>query len=329
VRPQLAIDLGTVNTLVLAVGRGLVVDEPSAIAYDCRTGRPLAVGRAAEELAGTEPAGVEVVHPLADGVIGDLDAATDLLTTFVGRACRRPGSIRLDAAVCIPSGATSVERKALIAAVDGVGRSHRTTVVAEPLAAALGAAGEAAPCAPRVVVDIGGGTTEIAAVTSGAVLAAVRTRSIRVAGNEMDLAVVDAVKRALGLVVSRRAGERLKMAMGLDSPEQPVTGIDQTTSAIRSALVPPQLMREALRPTLDKIVDAVQELMCDLPPEVAEGVLRGGVVLTGGGALLRGLPALLGQRVGVPVRAADDPLRCVVRGLALVLGEHVGDRSAA
>jgi rod shape-determining protein MreB and related proteins len=326
-RAAVAIDLGTVNTLVSVSGRGLVVEEPSAIAIDRATGRTAAVGRAADALAGKEPRDIEVIHPLREGVVADLDAATAMLQAFLRMARLRRGLLRPTAAVCVPSGATWVERRALAATVEA-GRPRCTVqLIDEPVAAAAGAGFGLTGGAGAFIMDIGGGTTEIAVVIGGHL---VRAESLRLGGNAMDDAIVQAVKAKLGLLLGRNAARRLKMALGLTggAPEwAEAVGVDVGQGVPRVAQIPADLVRAALEGIVARQVDAVRTILLDLPPDLAEDVIRGKVCLTGGGALLLGLASRIEAAAGVPVLVVDDPLRCVVRGAAEIIEGRARMRS--
>jgi rod shape-determining protein MreB len=331
-RAGVAIDLGTVNTLVSVRGRGLVVEEPSAIAVDRATRRTTAVGRAADALAGKAPQGVDVIHPLRDGVIADLDAATAMLQAFLRLARFRRGLLRPVAVVCVPSGATWVERRALAAAAEA-GRSRcLVQLVDEPVAAAAGAGFDLTGGTGAFIVDVGGGTTEIAVVTGGHL---VRAESLRLAGNAMDEAIVAAVKAELGLLIGRNAARRLKMALGLTgatggTPEWPeVVGVDVARGIPRAERIPGELVANALEPCVATIVEAVREILLDLPPDLAEDVVLGKICLAGGGALLPGLAGRIETAAGIPALVVDDPLRCVVRGAADILEDGTLSPSAA
>ena len=318
-RARVAIDLGTVNTLVSISGRGLVVEEPSAIAVNQSTGQTIAVGRAADALTGKEPRDVEVIHPLRDGVVADLDAAVAMLQAFMRQARLRRGLLRPTAAVCVPTGATDVERRALAATVEA-GRPHCTArLIDEPVAAAAGAGFELTGGAGAFVVDVGGGTTEIAVVIGGHL---VRAESLKLAGNAMDDAIVQMVKHELGLLIGRNAARRLKMSLGLtgDTPEwTEVVGVDLAKGVPRVAHVQGDLVAGALERIVATIVGAVRTILLGLPPDLAEDVVRGKVCLTGGGALLLGLASRIEVAAGIPALVVDDPLRCVVRGAAELL----------
>ena len=320
-RSGVAIDLGTVNTLVSISGRGLVIDEPSAIALDRSTGRVAAVGEAADALAGKEPQGVEVVHPLRDGVIADLEAATAMLQGFLRRGQLRRGLLRTTAVVCVPGGATWVERRSLAAAAGAVRPRCTVQLVDEPVAAAAGAGLDLAAGAGVFVVDVGGGTTEAAVVAGGQI---VRAQSLRMGGNAMDDAIVSTVKSELGLLLGRNAARSLKCTLGLggDGPAVMETvGVDAARRTPRVEHVPSGLVARALQHIVAAMVDCVQEMLSDIPPNLAEDVVRGKIRLAGGGALLPGLASRIEAATDIPVLVVEDPLRCVVRGAAEIL-EH-------
>jgi rod shape-determining protein MreB len=320
-RSGIAIDLGTVNTLVSISGRGLVIDEPSAIALDRSTGRVAAVGEAADALAGKEPQGVEVVHPLRDGVIADLEAATAMLQGFLRRARLRRGLLRTGAVVCVPGGATWVERRSLAAAAGAVRPRCTVQMVDEPVAAAAGAGFDLAAGAGVFIVDVGGGTTEAAVVAGGQI---VRAQSLRMGGNAMDDAIVATIKSELGLMLGRNAARSLKCTLGLgdDGPTvMEVVGVDAGRRTPRVEHVPARMVARALQHTVTAMVDCVQEMLSDIPPNLAEDVVRGKIRLAGGGALLPGLASRIEAATDIPVLVVEDPLRCVVRGAAEIL-EH-------
>jgi rod shape-determining protein MreB and related proteins len=320
-RPGIAIDLGTVNTLVYVSGRGIVLEEPSAIAIDRRTGKVAAVGEPADVLAGKEPQDIDVVHPLRDGVIADLDAATAMLQGFLRRARLRRGLLRASAVVCVPSGATWVERRSLAVAVEAQRPRCTVRLVDEPVAAAAGAGFGRSDGSGAFMVDIGGGTTETAVLAGGHV---VRVRSLRVGGNAMDEAIVHAVKAELGLLIGRNAARNLKMTLGLGEGAAEwieVVGIDAARRTPRVEYVSARLVAEALSQPVAAIAESAQEMMSDIPPNLAEDVVRGKIRLAGGGALLPGLASKIEAVADIPAVVVDDPLRCVVRGAAEIL-EH-------
>jgi rod shape-determining protein MreB and related proteins len=320
-RAGVAIDLGTVNTLVCVIGRGLVLEEPSAIAVDRTTGKVAAVGLAADALSGKEPQEIEVVHPLRDGVIADLDAAAAMLRAFLRRARLRRSVLRPSAVVCVPGGATWVERRSLAAAVEAQRPRCAVRLIDEPVAAAAGAGFDLAAGSGAFIVDIGGGTTEVAVLAGGHV---VRAQSLRLGGNVMDEAIVAAVKAEFGLLIGRNAARSLKVTLGLaDGASESVetVGIDAARRTPRVEQVPGWLVAEALEHSAAAIVDSVQEMLSDIPPNLAEDVVRGKIRIAGGGALLPGLSSRIEAAAGIPAQIVDDPLRCVVRGAAEIL-EH-------
>ena len=318
-RPGVAIDLGTVNTLVYVSGRGIVLEEPSAIAVDRETGGVVAIGDAADALTGKEPQDIDVVHPLRDGVIADLDTSVAMLQGFMRKIRMRRGLLRGSAAVCVPSGATWVERRSLIAAVEAQRPRCRVKLVDEPVAAAAGAGIGLADGTGAFMVDIGGGTTEAAVLAGGHV---VRSRSLRLAGNAMDDAIMHAVKTELGLLIGRNAARSLKMTLGLGEGAaewMEVVGVDAGRRTPRVEYIPGRLVAEALGHTVAAIADSAQEMLSDIPPNLAEDVVRGKIRLAGGGALLPGLASKIEAVADIPAFVVDDPLRCVIRGAAEIL----------
>jgi rod shape-determining protein MreB len=320
-RAGVAIDLGTVNTLVCVAGRGLVLEEPSAIALDRATGKVAAVGLAADALAGKEPQDIEVIHPLRDGVIADLDASAAMLRAFLRKARLRRSLLRPSAVVCVPGGATWVERRSLAAAVEAQRPRCSVRLIDEPVAAAAGAGFDLAAGSGAFIVDIGGGTTEVAVLAGGHV---VRARSLRLGGNVMDEAIVAAVKAEFGLLIGRNAARSLKTTLGLTqgaTESLETVGIDAARRTPRVEQVPAWLVAEALEHSAAAIVESVQEMLSDIPPNLAEDVVRGKIRIAGGGALLPGLASRIEAAAGIPALVVDDPLRCVVRGAAEIL-EH-------
>ncbi|HEX4061730.1 MAG TPA: rod shape-determining protein MreB [Streptosporangiaceae bacterium] len=318
-RAGVAIDLGTVNTLVWVAGRGLLVDEPSAVAFDRLTGKVAAAGAAADALAGKDPQDIEVIHPLRDGVVADLGAAVVMLQHFLRRAKLRRTLLKPTAVICVPSGATDVERQSLAAAASAPKPRCTVRLVDEPVAAAAGAGLDLAAGAGALIVDVGGGTTE-AAVVAGAHL--VRVKSLRVGGNAMDEAIVDTVRAELGILLGRNAARRLKMTLGLGGGGTGLAetvGIDAARRTPRTEQVPASLIAGALEHVVTAIVDSVEEMLAEIPPNLAEDVVRGKIRLAGGGALLPGLADRIEAIAGIPAVVVNEPLRCVVRGAAEIL----------
>jgi rod shape-determining protein MreB and related proteins len=320
-RGSIAIDLGTANTLIWVTDRGLVLDEPSAIALDVSTGKVAAVGEQADALAGKEPEDIEIIYPLRDGVIADLNATALMLNGFLKRSYPHTGPLRPKALVCVPSRATWVERRSVAAALEARRPRAVVQLVDEPVAAAAGSGVDLAGGAGAFVVDLGGGTTEIAVVSGGRV---VRAQSLRVAGNAMDDAIIHAARTDLGLILGRKQAGALKMELGLIGGElgwAEAIGIDAATRTPRVERVPGKLVATALEHTVAAIISAIQETLSDIPPGVAEDVVRGKIRLAGGGALLPGLVARIEAAGDIGAVVVDDPLRCVIRGAAEIL-EH-------
>jgi len=318
-RGSVAIDLGTVNTLVWVAGRGIVLEEPTAIAIDTSAGKVAAVGSAADALADKEPQDIEVIHPLRDGVIADLDAAAEMLHRFLRKARRAGSPLRADALVCVPSGATGVERRSIVAALSARRPRYNVRLIDEPVAAAAGAGFDLTGGAGGFVVDIGGGTTEIAAVAGWRV---VRAQSLRKAGNAMDEAVTQAVRNELSLIISQRAARQLKTTLGVSGgPEswEEVVGLDVARRSPRTEYIPGSLVAAALEPIVATIAASVHEMLSDIPAGLAEDVVRGKIRLAGGGALLPGLANRIEIAGGIGAVVVEDPLRCVVRGAAEIL----------
>lgn len=319
IRGSVAIDLGTVNTLVWVEGRGLVLEEPSAIAIDSTTGGVEAIGTAADALADKEPQDIKVIHPLRDGVIADLEATAAMLYGFLRKARPRTAPFRPRALVCVPSGATWVERRSVAAALSTRRPRYSVELIDEPVAAAAGAGFDLTAGSGGFVVDIGGGTTEVAAVAGWRV---VRAQSLRMAGNAMDNAIVNAARSNLGLILSQRAARKVKTALGLTGGPDgwaETVGIDAARRTPRVERISGELVASALEPVVAAIAGAVQEVLSDIPSGIAEEVVLGKIRLAGGGALLPGLPDRIEAIAELGAVVAEDPLRCVVRGAAAML----------
>jgi len=326
-RGSVAIDLGTVNTLVWVAGRGIVLEEPTAIAIDTAVGKVAAVGRAADALADKEPRDIEVIHPLRDGVIADLDAAAEMLHRFLRKARRAGSPLRADALVAVPSGATPVERRSIVAALSVRRPRYNVRLIDEPVAAAAGAGFDLTGGVGGFVVDIGGGTTEIAAVAGWRV---VRAQSLRKAGNTMDEAITQAVRNELSLIISQRAARQLKTTLGVSGGAESweeVVGLDVAHRSPRTEYIPGSLVAASLEPIVATIAASVHEMLSDIPAGLAEDVVRGKIRLAGGGALLPGLANRIEIAGGIGAVVVEDPLRCVVRGAAEILERKGKDDS--
>jgi len=318
-RSGVAIDLGTVNTLVYVAGRGIVAEEPSAIAISRATGRVVAVGAAADALSGKEPQDVEVIHPLRDGVIADLEATVAMLQAFLKQAQVRRRLRKTLAVICLPVEATYIERRSVAAAVEALRPRCIVQLVDEPVAAAVGAGFDPLGGSGLFIVDVGGGTTEVAVMAGGHV---VRARSLRVGGNVMDEAIIRAVKLEHGLLIGRNAARNLKMTLGLGDgsvTEAETVGVDVARRVPRAQHVSAKLVAAAIEPSVAAITSEVELLLSDIPPNLAEEVVRGKIRLAGGGALLPGLAFRIETAADIAVMVVDDPLRCVIRGAARIL----------
>jgi rod shape-determining protein MreB len=320
---DIGIDLGTANTLVHVSGKGVVIREPSVVAVNRDTGEVIAVGEEAKRMIGKTPANIVAIRPLRDGVIADFVQTEEMLRHFIAKVGRR-SVMRQTVVVGIPSGVTEVERRAVIEASKNAG-AHQAFVIEEPMAAAFGAGLPVDEPCGSMIVDIGGGTTEVAVISLGGI---VHSRSIRVAGDELDDAICAYVRRAYNLFIGDRTAEQTKIEIGSAFPLQQelqitVKGRDLVTGLPRSAIVSSEEVRMAIQEPLNAIVEAVKLTLEATPPELAADAMDSGIVLAGGGALLRGLDRLINSETGMPVHIAPDPLSCVVLGTGIVVeGMH-------
>jgi rod shape-determining protein MreB len=320
---DLAIDLGTANTLVYARGRGIMLNEPSVVAVDTSNNTVVAVGADAKRMIGRTPDHIRAVRPMQDGVIADYDVTAEMLRYFVRKVLRRRGALTGPRIViCVPSGITSVEQRAVSESAYAAG-ARRVHLISEPMAAAIGAGLPVNQPSGSMVVDIGGGTTEVAILALGGVVA---STSVRVAGDALDLSIVDYVRAEFGLLIGERTAEELKISVGSAFPtagpkSAEIRGRDVGTGLPRNVAISGEELRKAMDPPLVRIIAAVRATLDRCPPELAGDLVSHGIVLTGGGALLRGLDARLNHELGIPVLVADRPLDSVVLGTATVI-EH-------
>jgi rod shape-determining protein MreB and related proteins len=319
---DLAVDLGTASTLVYVRGRGIMLTEPSVVAIDTTTNAVVAVGSEAKQMIGRTPNHIRAVRPLQDGVIADYDVTAEMLRYFVRKVMRRRVFTGPRVVVCVPSGITGVERRAVSESAYAAG-ARRVHIIDEPMAAAIGAGLPVSQPAGCLIVDIGGGTTEVAVIALGGIVAAV---SVRVAGDALDRAVVEHVRRQFGLLIGERTAEELKISVGSAFPiAQPlraeIRGRDLASGLPRDVTIADDELRRAMDAPITKIIDAVRSTLDRCPPELAGDLVARGIVMTGGGALLRGLDARLQHEIGIPVLVADRPLQSVVLGTATVV-EH-------
>ena len=316
------IDLGTANTLVHVRGRGILLREPSVIAMSVDTGRVLAVGEEAKRMLGRTPGTIVASRPLKDGVIADFDQTEQMLRGFIRKVHRRNTFIHPTVVVGIPSGVTEVERRAVIDAAKKAGADD-AYLIEEPMAAAIGAGLPVSEPTGCMIVDIGGGTTEVAVISLGGI---VTSRSVRIAGDEIDEAIVAYVRKAYSLLIGDRTAEEAKIEIGSAYPlaeeiSMEVRGRDLVSGLPRSAVLTSNELREAIRDPGNAIVESVKLTLETTPPELAADIMERGIVLAGGGALLKGLDRLLSAETMIPVHIAPDPLSCVVIGTGRALEE--------
>jgi rod shape-determining protein MreB len=324
VAPDIAIDLGTANTLVYVKGRGVVLDEPSVVAYVTEGGRKVvhAVGQEAKSMLGKTHRMMEVIRPLRDGVIADFDVAEEMIKQFIKKVMPRPALISPQIIICVPTGATAVERRAILESAQAAG-ARRVHLIEEPVSAAVGAGLQIDDPSGCMVVDIGGGTTEIAVLSLGGV---VWSRSLRVAGDKMDEAIIQYLRRTENLLIGDSTAERIKKEIGTaKAPDHGggltmmIKGRDIMNGTPKEIAATEAMVTEALADPVSEIVDAVKQAFEQMPPELAADIYDHGIMLTGGGALLRNLDVVLQDRISIRVSVADDPLRCVVLGCGKAL----------
>jgi rod shape-determining protein MreB len=312
---DLAIDLGTANTLIYARGLGIVLDEPSVVAINVNDGRPVAVGMEAKRMMGRTPNHIKAIRPLKDGVIADFEVCEKMLRYFIQKVHASKWS-KPRMIICVPSGITGVEQRAVQDAAEYAGARKPVHIIEEPMAAAIGANLPVHEPSGNMIVDIGGGTTEVAVISLGGIVTA---QSVRVAGDELDDAVLQYVKKEYSLAIGDRTAEEIKIQMGSAWPmEEEVTadirGRDLVSGLPRTIQLTTEHVREALAEPVSAIVDAVKTTLDKTPPELAADIMEDGITLTGGGALLGGLDQRLSHETGMPIRVADEPLYSVVIG---------------
>jgi len=319
---DMGIDLGTANTLVYVRGRGIVLQEPSVVAIKRETKQPVAVGGAAKRMIGRTPENIVAIRPMKDGVIADFDITQIMLRYFINKANRHWALLRPRLVICIPSGVTEVEKRAVKEAAHQAGVREAHTIE-EPMAAAIGAGLPVNEPTGSMVVDIGGGTTEVAVISLGGM---VHARSIRTAGDEMDEAIVHHVRRNYNLVIGDRTAEDIKIAIGSAYPVNDDAGVDVRGRDLVTGLPKSQRLtgaevRQALQESVAAIVDAFRVTLEFTPPELAADIMDRGIVMTGGGSLLKGLDQKIAQETGMPVMVSDEPLLCVAKGTGRVVEE--------
>lgn len=319
---DIGIDLGTANTLVYVKGKGVIINEPSVVAINQKTKEVLAIGEEARKMVGRTPAHIVAIKPLVDGVISDFEVTEQMLHYFINKIHQEKFSLfpRPRVVIGIPYGVTEVERRAVEEAAINAG-AREVYLIEEPVAAAIGARLPIQEAAGSMIVDIGGGTTEVAVISLGGI---VSSRSIRIAGNEMDEAIKEFARDQLNLLIGDRMAERIKIEAGSALPAKekitiPMRGRDLVTGLPREIVVNDEQVRKALAKSINQIIEAIKNTIEETPPELVADIMEKGIVLAGGGALLRGFDKLISQSTANSVIVADDPLTCVVRGTGVVL----------
>jgi rod shape-determining protein MreB len=319
---DMAVDLGTANTLVYVRGRGIVLNEPSVVAVNVKDGRPLAVGLEAKRMIGRTPAHIQAIRPLKDGVIADFEICEKMLRYFIHKVHQRRW-VKPRMVICVPSGITGVEQRAVQEAAEYAGARKPAYIIEEPMAAAIGAGLPVQEPTGNMIVDIGGGTTEVAVISLGGIVA---SQSVRVAGDELDEAIIQYIKKEYSLALGERTAEEVKITLGSAWPlEEELTaeirGRDLVTGLPKTIITSTEEIREAIEEPVASIVDAVKVTLDKTPPELAADIMEGGIVLAGGGALLLGLPERLQAETGMPIRIAPNPLHAVAIGSGQSLEE--------
>lgn len=324
---DIGIDLGTASILVFVRGKGIVLNEPSVVAIDQHTQKVLAIGAEAQRMLGRTPGNIVAIRPLREGVIADFDITEIMLKHYIARACQKRRVFRPRVVVCIPAGTTSVEQKAVIEAISRTG-ARETYLIEEPRAAALGAGLDVFEPSGNMVVDIGGGTTDVAVLSMGEVVV---SASVRIGGDKFDESIARFIKKEFNVLIGERTAESLKIAVGSAHPssrhlQADVRGRNLVTGLPHSLAISTQQVVQALEEPLQAILQGVKQVLENTPPELAGDIIERGIVLTGGGALLNGMTRFLTQETEVPFYLAEDPISCVVKGTAMVL-ENMGQLS--
>lgn len=320
---DIGIDLGTANTLVYMRGKGIIIREPSVVAVDVKMDRVRYVGQEAKDVIGRTPGSIVAVRPLKDGVIADFDMTTSMLHEFIRKALkgRAFAGSRVRVIICIPSGVTAVERRAVKEATQNAG-AKRVSIIEEPMAAAIGAGLPVAEPTGIMIVDIGGGTSEVAVISLGGI---VTSRSVRVAGDEFDSSIINYIKKKYNLLIGERTAENIKIAIGSaypyadNEPSMDIKGRNLLNGLPENITVTSEEIREALSEPLSHVIEAIKVTLEKTPPELAADIIDQGIMLAGGGALLKGLDLLIHAETGMPVKVAERPLDCVADGTGKVL----------
>ncbi len=319
---DMAVDLGTANTLVYLRGEGIVLDEPSVVAVNTIDGRPLAVGAEAKRMIGRTPSHIQAIRPLKDGVIADFDICEKMLRYFIQKVHHRKWA-KPRMVICVPSGITGVERRAVQEAAEFAGARKPAYIIEEPMAAAIGAGLPVQEPTGNMIVDIGGGTTEVAVISLGGVVA---SQSARTGGDDLDDSIIQHIKKEYSLALGERTSEEIKIALGSAWPlrqemQAEIRGRDLVSGLPKTIIINTHEIREAIEEPVSAICDAVKLTLDKTPPELAADIMESGITLAGGGALLNGLDARLEHETGMPIQIAPDPLYSVALGSGQSLEE--------
>ena len=317
---RVGIDLGTANVLVYLAGEGVVLNEPTVVAVRADDNKVVAVGAEAKEMLGRTPGNIVATRPLKDGVIADYVITESMLSYFIDKVCGRSRFFKPEVMVCIPSGVTQVEKRAVLDATMAAG-SGNVYLIEEPLAAAIGAKIPIAQAAGHMILDSGGGTTDIAVISLGGVVV---HKSIRVAGNKTEEAIANYIRKRFNLLVGERSTEEIKMTLanaviGSENKKMEIKGRDSVTGMPRAIEISEIEVNEAIQPVLKTMISAIREVFEATPPELASDIIEKGIVLSGGTSLLRNLDNYIAHETGVPAYVAEDPLFCVIRGVGVAL----------
>ncbi|WP_040195467.1 rod shape-determining protein [Candidatus Soleaferrea massiliensis] len=317
---DIGVDLGTANTLIFMKGKGIIMREPSVVAVDTRNDTVKYVGQEAKEVIGRTPGSIVAVRPLKDGVIADFDITASMLQIFIKKVCSGGMLSRPRVVICIPSGVTEVEKRAVKEASLKAG-AKSVAIIEEPMAAAIGAGLPVAEATGSMVVDIGGGTSEVAVISLGGIVA---SRSVRVGGDEFDTSIISYVKKKYNLLIGERTAEEIKIRIGSaypyeDEQDMEIKGRNLIDGLPKNITITPSEIREALADPLANVLEAIRTTLERTPPELSADIIDHGITLTGGGALLRGLDRLIAEETGMPVHVAENPLDCVAEGSGMVL----------
>ena len=317
---DIGIDLGTANTLVYLRGKGIIIREPSVVAVNTRTDQARYVGKEAKEVIGRTPGSIVAVRPLKDGVIADFDITTTMLQEFIRKALQGTIFTKARVIICIPSGVTAVERRAVKEAAEKAG-AKRVNIIEEPMAAAIGAGLPTLDATGSMIVDIGGGTSEVAVISLGGI---VTSRSVRVAGDEFDKVIVNYIRRKYNLLIGERTAENIKLEIGSAFPSEQESGMEIKGRNLLNGLpenitITSAEVRDALAEPLSRVIEAIKITLEKTPPELSADIIDQGITLAGGGALLRGLDKLINRETGMPVYVAEYPLDCVAEGTGRIL----------